>query len=112
MRIAVSSTGKSLESKVAEVFGRCPYFLVVEIDGKKVKGFEAIENTSINQMGEAGISAAQMVVGKNVNTLITGTIGPRALVVLKQFNIQIFSGTGLIKDIAQKFIEGKLEKIQ
>jgi len=35
MKIAISSAGKNLESKVTEVFGRCPYFLVVEIDNKK-----------------------------------------------------------------------------
>ena len=112
MKIAISSTGKDLNSLVAEVFGRCACFLIVEIDDKKVKGFEAIENTSVNQTGGAGISVAQIVAGKNVNAVITGSVGPRALDVLKQFNVQVYSGTGLIKNAIQKFIEGKLEEIK
>jgi len=111
MKIAVSSTGKNLSSQVDEIFGRCPYFLIVEIDDKKVKGFEAIENKSANQMSGAGISAAQMVAEKNVSVVITGAIGPRGLGVLKQFNIQVYSGAGLVKEVIQKFIEGKLEKV-
>ncbi|PIV01522.1 hypothetical protein COS55_01630 [Candidatus Shapirobacteria bacterium CG03_land_8_20_14_0_80_40_19] len=112
MKIAISSTGKDLNSLVAEVFGRCPYFLIVEIDDKKVKGFEAIENTSVNQTSGAGISVAQMVAERNVSAVVTGTVGPRALDVLKQFNIQIYKGAGLISEITQKFIEEKLEEIK
>jgi len=112
MKIAVSSTGKNLSSQVDEIFGRCPYFLIVEIDDKKVKGFEAIENKNVNQMDGAGIATAQMVAEKNVSAVIAGSVGPRALDVLKQFDIQVYSGTGLAKEVTQKFIEGKLEKIQ
>jgi len=112
MKIAISSAGKDLTSLVAEVFGRCPYFLIVEIDNKKIKEFEVLENTSVNQTGGAGISVAQMVAGKNVNAVITGSVGPRALDVLKQFNISAYNSVGLIKDAIQKFIEGKLEEIK
>ncbi|MCK4525604.1 MAG: NifB/NifX family molybdenum-iron cluster-binding protein, partial [Candidatus Andersenbacteria bacterium] len=93
------------------VFGRCPYFLIVEIEDKKIQGFEAIENTSAKQMGGAGISAAQVVAEKDVDAIITGNIGPRALDVLGQFNIKIYNGSGSIDDVLQKFIDGKLETI-
>ena len=111
MKIALSSSGKDINSNLSEVFGRCSYFLIVEIDDKKVKGFETVENTSVNQMSGAGISAAQIVAGKNVSVVITGAIGPRGLEVFKQFNIQVYSGAGLVKEVIQKFIEGKLEKV-
>ena len=112
MKIALSSSGKDINSNLSEVFGRCPYFVIVEIEDKKVKGFETTENTSVNQTGGAGISVAKIVAGKNVNAVITGNVGPRALEVLKQFNIQVYSGVGLIKDAIQKFIEGKLKEIK
>jgi len=47
-----------------------------------------------------------------VSAVVTGTVGPRALDVLKQFNIQIYKGAGFLSEVTQKFIEGKLEKIQ
>jgi len=112
MKIAVSSTGKNLESKVTDVFGRCPYFLIVDIANKKIKGVEVIENTSIDQTVGAGISAAKIIAKKDVDALITGAVGPRALDVLKQFNIQVYNGFGPIKEIIQKFINRELKQPQ
>ncbi|OIO15243.1 hypothetical protein COV53_03710 [Candidatus Gottesmanbacteria bacterium CG11_big_fil_rev_8_21_14_0_20_37_11] len=112
MKIALSSSGKDTESNISEVFGRCANFLIMEIEDKKVNGIEAIENTSINQLGGAGISAAQMVAEKGIKAVITGNIGPRALDVFRQFNIQVYKGTGLVKEVIQDFIDSKLTKIQ
>jgi len=110
MKIAVSSTGKSLKSKMAEVFGRCPYFIILEIENNKIVRSETMENAVANQMGGAGIAAAQTVAEKNVEAVIAGNIGPRALDVLKQFDIKIYNGSGSVEDVLQKFIDGKLIK--
>lgn len=112
MKIAVSSTGKELDSDVSNVFGRCPYFIIVEVEDKKVTKIEAIENISAKQMGGAGISAAQTVAEKGVKAVIAGNIGPRASDVLRQFNIEVYNGSGAVKEALQKFIDGKLERIQ
>ncbi|MBN1263043.1 MAG: NifB/NifX family molybdenum-iron cluster-binding protein [Candidatus Pacebacteria bacterium] len=112
MKIALSSLGKDINSDLSKVFGRCPCFFIMEIEDKKVKGFEAIENTSQNQMGGAGISAVRTIAGKNVDAVIAGAFGPRALTVLKQFNIEAYTGAGSINEVSQKFIQGKLKKIQ
>ena len=112
MKIAISSTGKDLESDISNVFGRCPYFIIAEIENNKIAKIEAIENASVNQMGGAGISAAQAIAEKGVKAVISGNLGPRASDVLKQFNIEVYKGSGLVKEALQKFIDGKLEKIQ
>ncbi len=112
MKVAVSSTGKNLDSNASNVFGRCPYFIIAEIENKKITKTEAIENLSAKQMGGAGISAAQTVAEKGVKAVITGNIGPRASYVLQQFNIEVYKGSGLIKEVLQKFIDNKLERIQ
>jgi len=112
MKIAVSSTGKELDSDVSNVFGRCPYFIIVEVEDKKITKTEAIENMSAKQRGGAGISAAQTVAEKGVKAVITGNIGPRASDVLRQFNIEVYNGSGAVKEALQKFIDGKLERIQ
>jgi len=48
---------------------------------------------------------------KNVKVVITGNVGPRALDVLKQFKIEIYFGGGIVKNVLQEFIDGKLKKI-
>jgi predicted Fe-Mo cluster-binding NifX family protein len=111
MKIAISSTGKKLTDNVSEVFARCPYFVIAEIENGEIKKTEIIGNKSTNQMSGAGISAAQLMAEKNVNAVITGNVGPRALDVLEQFNIKVYSGSGAIKEVLQKYIDGKLEEM-
>ena len=111
MKIAISSTGKNLTDNVSEVFARCPYFIVAEVEDGKVQKTEVIENKIANQLGQAGISAAQLMAEKNVNAVITKNVGPRALDVLRQFNIGIYAGDGTIEKVLQEFIDEKLKKM-
>jgi len=112
MKIAVSSMDKNIDSNVSDVFGRCSYFIIAKIENQKIERTEAIENKSTDQMSGAGISTAQLMAEKKVNAVITGNVGPRALDVLRQFNIEVYSGSGAIKEVLQEFINGKLKKIE
>ena len=58
MKVAVSSTGKNLDSAIDPRFGRCAYFLIVETDDM---GFEVFDNQSIALGGGAGIQSAQFI---------------------------------------------------
>ena len=112
MKIVISSVEKNLDGNISDTFARCPYFIFVEIEDDKIAKFEAIENTGANQMGGAGISAAQTVAEKNVEAVITANLGPRAADVLGQFGIKTYKGSGSIKEAVQKFIDGELEEIK
>ncbi len=111
MKIAVSSNGKKLSDKVSEVFARCPYFVIAQIEEGKVQKTEVIENEIANQLGQAGISASQLMAEKEVEAIITKNVGPRALDALNQFKIAIYSGDDTIEKVLKHFIEGKLEKL-
>ena len=111
MKIAISSTGKELTDNISEVFARCPYFVIADIENGKIKETKIIENKIANQLGQAGISAAQSMADKNVEAVITGNVGPRALDVLKQFNIGIYAGDGTVEKVLQEFIDGTLKKM-
>lgn len=111
MKIAVSSTSKNIESNISDVFGRCPYFIIAEIKEGRIEKTEVIKNESISQNSGAGVSTAQLVAENNVNAIITGNVGPKALDVLNQFKIEIYSSEGVVKDVLQAFIDKKLKKI-
>ena len=111
MKIAISSTGKTLQSEVDARFGRCAYFLIIEIKNKEIKNVKAIENTAKAQMGGAGITSGEIVVKQKVDAIITVNLGPRAFQVLNQFEIKIYQGQGKIKEVIQNFIEGKLKEM-
>ena len=112
MKIAVSSTGKSVEGNVSDVFGRCSYFIIVEIEDDKIKNTETIENKSTEQTSGAGISTGQLIAEQEIKAVITGNVGPRALDILGQFGIKIYSGKGRIKDVLDNFLKGGLEEIK
>jgi predicted Fe-Mo cluster-binding NifX family protein len=111
MKIAISSTEKDLDSEVDARFGRCPYFLIVDVENKKIKKFKAVENEAMKQGGGAGITAAEIVGKEKVEAVITGNVGPRAFGVLSELEIEIYQGTGKIKEAVEQFIEEKLTKV-
>ncbi|HPA25424.1 MAG TPA: NifB/NifX family molybdenum-iron cluster-binding protein [bacterium] len=111
MKIAISSTSEKIDGQIDETFGRCPCFIMVEIKDNKVDKIEILKNDTTDQASGAGISAAQLMAENNVNAVITNNVGPRALDVLNQFNIEIYSGEGIVKDVLRAFIDKKLKKI-
>jgi predicted Fe-Mo cluster-binding NifX family protein len=105
MKIAISSTGKKMSDNIAELFGRCPYFIIVEVENGKITKTEILKNENENQTSGAGMAAAKLLAENDVNAVIAKSVGPRATDVLKQFNIKIYNGEGMIEDALQKFID-------
>lgn len=97
MKIAISAKSANLKGNITDIFGRCPYFIIVETKNKKIVKTKAIKNTGAEQTTGAGIATAKLLAQNNIDAVITGNIGPRALDVLKQFKIRIFNKTGNIK---------------
>lgn len=112
MKIAISSTTQNIDDKIDETFGRCPYFIIAEIDDDKIKKTKAIKNESTDKPSGVGISSAQLVAEQKVEAVITGNVGPRAFDVLNQFKIKIYAGKGTVKEVIQNFIDNKLEEIK
>jgi len=111
MKIAISSMEKDINGNVADVFGRCSYFIVTQIEQGKIGEIEVIKNDNVNQNSGAGVSAAQLIAEQKIDVVITKNMGPRAKDVLTQFKIEIYSGEGTIKEALEKFINKKLKKI-
>jgi len=112
IKVAVSATGQDIESEINARFGRCPYFLIIEIEDKEIKEVKAIENTAAAQAGGAGITAAQIVADQEVEAVITTNIGPRAFDVFSQLGIKIYQAEqGKVKDVIAQFIEGELKEV-
>ncbi len=113
MKIAISSTGNKLNSQISPVFGRCQYFIIVDIEDKKIKSSKTIQNLAVNQFGGAGITAAQNVGNEKVEAVISGAVGPIEFSVFQQLGIKIYNGkTGTVEENLKDFIEGKLNKIE
>lgn len=89
MKIAVTSTGGSMDSQISEQFGRCQYFLIVDSETMK---FEAISNLGEQMRNGAGPKAAELIISKGAEVLLTGHVGDRAESVLSKSGIKIVNG--------------------
>lgn len=87
MKIAVTATGKGIESDVDPRFGRALYILVFDENGSLLEAVDNSEN--LNAMRGAGIQAGKILADKNVNVLITGACGPNAFKTLKAAGIDV-----------------------
>lgn len=112
MKIAVTATENSLDGMIDPRFGRCKYFIIVEVEGDKIKEYEGIKNPAATAMSGAGIQAAQIVASKNVNIVITGNVGPNAIRALSMAGIKIVSGVDRItvKDAVERYLKGELKE--
>jgi len=113
MKIAISSIGQDdLSSELSPIFGRCPFFVIVEIENNEIKNHKHIENKAVMQAGGAGIMAAQTVANEKVDAVISNAVGPRAFDILQQLNIEVYKAQGAtVKEAVDLFIQGKLSKI-
>ena len=107
MKIAVSSSGTTLDDMVDPRFGRCAYFVIVETDDMS---HEAFENESVALGGGAGIQAARFVAEKGVAAVITGNCGPNAVQTLSAANTKIYVGqSGTVREVVERFKGGEIE---
>ena len=106
MKVAVSSTGGSLDSALDPRFGRCSVFLIVDTENMK---HQAVSNSSIGAAHGAGIGAAQAVAQLGVKAVITGQVGPNAHMALSQAGITVYTGaSGTVKTAVEQFKSGTL----
>jgi len=112
MKIAVSASGNSLDANVDPRFGRCSYFIIVEVEDNEIKSHEVVNNQATEAMRGAGIQAAQTVANKGAKVLITGNIGPNAFNVLSQTGIKVVTGvSGKVSAVVKKYLNGELKEI-
>jgi predicted Fe-Mo cluster-binding NifX family protein len=107
MKIAVSSTDRTLESQVDPWFGRAAFFVLVDTD---TGDFAAHDNTqNLNVAQGAGVQSAQTVSRLGAEAVITGHCGPKAFRTLQAAGIQVVVGAdGTVADAVERFKSGQL----
>ena len=107
MKIAISSTGPTLDEQVEMRFGRCAYFLIVNPQNME---FEAVENPNIAAGGGAGIQSAQLLADKDVTVILTGNCGPNAFSTFGAAGIQVITGvSGNVRNAVEQYKTGTLK---
>ena len=103
MKVAISATGGSLSAMVDERFGRAPYFVFVDSEGK---GFTALSNPSINATSGAGPQTAMLLKNNGAEVVLTGRVGPNARRALEAAGIKVVEGVqGVVKEALEDWLK-------
>lgn len=107
MRIIVSAEGETLDAPASPVFGRCPVYILVDSETME---HEAVPNPAMNQGGGAGIQAAQFVVERGAQAVLTGHLGPNAFDVLTAAGIPGYLvPEGTVRQAVEAFKAGRVQ---
>ncbi len=98
MKIAITSTGDTVDSTIDSRFGRCTFFAIHNTDTKSTEFFL---NPSKEAQEGAGPAAVQFVAAHKVSKIVSGEFGMKIKSLLESLNIEMITN----KDSATKIID-------
>jgi len=109
MKIVVTANGADLDAPASPVFGRCPTYVFVDTETMQ---FEAVGNPAIAASGGAGIQAAQFIIERGAQAVVTGTVGPNAFNVFRAATVPfyVFAG-GTVREAVEMCKAGGLQSV-
>ena len=108
MRIALSADDDNgLDSVISPHFGRCPYYVFVDLEEREVKAVTAEANPFFGQHQPGAVPG--FINSKGVNVMLTGGMGRRAVMFFEQFRIEAVTGaSGTVRHALEQYLGGQL----
>ncbi len=103
MKLIITAQNPSLESQVDRRFGRCAWLILFDTETKQ---WEAFQNPGVSQSGGAGVAAAQFVVDKSAEVVLSGDFGPNASRAFQAANIgmqRFTDNTTTVQEAVEQF---------
>lgn len=108
MRIAISAdSNDGLNSTVAHHFGRCPYFVLADVEDGEVQDVNVIDNPyySAHQPGQV----PGFIKEQGVDVMLSGGMGRRAIQFFEQYGIESATGaTGTAGSALECYLGGDM----
>jgi predicted Fe-Mo cluster-binding NifX family protein len=108
MRVAISSEeNKGLESRVSHHFGRCPYFVLVDVEGAQLGSVAVIDNPYF-QNHQPGMVPG-FIKQQGADVMLSGGMGRRAIGFFQDYGVEIGTGAaGSVRQAVEDFLTGRL----
>jgi len=106
MRIAISADNSSeLDSVVSPHFGRCPYFVLVDLEGREVEAVHAVSNPYYGHHQPGQVPG--FIHDQGADVMLTGGMGQRAIGFFQQYGIQPVTGAaGTVRHTLEQYLGG------
>jgi predicted Fe-Mo cluster-binding NifX family protein len=108
-RVAISADNSNgLDSVVSPHFGRCPYYVLVDLDGRQVSQVNAVENPYYGRHQPGQVPG--FIQSQGANVMLAGGMGRRAIGFFQQYGIQAVTGaTGSVRHALEQYLGGTLQ---
>jgi predicted Fe-Mo cluster-binding NifX family protein len=108
LRIAISANDNNgLKSAVSKHFGRCPYFVIVDVEENVVQSVQAIDNSYYANHAPGHVP--EFIHRQGAGVMLTGGMGLRAVSFFEQYGIEVATGAaGTVHQAIQAYLAGKL----
>lgn len=108
MRIAISAdSNDGLNSTVAHHFGRCPYFVLIDVEDDEVQDVNVVDNPyySAHQPGQV----PGFIKEQGADVMLSGGMGRRAIQFFEQYGIESATGaTGTAGSALECYLSGDM----
>ena len=110
MKIALATDDNmGLDAVLSHHFGRCPYYIVVDVDNKEIKDVKAVKNPFYESHGQTG-EVPNFINSLAADVIIAGGMGPKAIGFFQQLGIQAFTGaSGIVGDVIKNYMSGQID---
>lgn len=98
MKIAVTSTGNTLDASLDSRFGRCSYFVIYDTDSQST---EFIPNPNKEALEGAGPASVQLIASRGVKKVVSGEFGAKVKNLFDSMQIQLI----ILNDMEKKIRE-------
>jgi predicted Fe-Mo cluster-binding NifX family protein len=112
MRIAISADDRNgLDGVVSPHFGRCPHYILIDVEGHEVKAVNAIDNPHYGQHTPGVVPS--FIHSQGVDVMLTGGMGGRAIASFEQLGVEAVSGaSGTVRRTLELYLGGQLRGVQ
>lgn len=86
MKVAITSTGNSPDSKLDSRFGRCSYFVIYDTETHTT---EYIPNQNKENVEGAGPASVQLIASKGAEKVVSGEFGAKVKSLFDSLQIQL-----------------------
>jgi predicted Fe-Mo cluster-binding NifX family protein len=112
MRIAISADDNNgLDSVVSPHFGRCPHYILAEVEGQEVKAVQTVDNPYYGQHAPGQVPG--FIHSQGVHVMLTGGMGRRAIIFFDQYGVEAVTGaSGTVRHALESYLGGQLRGVE
>ncbi len=102
---------QGLGGQVSQHFGRCPYYVIVDVEGNDIKKTNTVDNPYYHNHVPGKVP--QFIKEQGAHVMIAGGMGPRAIDMFSNFDIEVVTGAvGNTGNVLQAYLRGEISGVE